>query len=62
MAFLELKCDKCGYETEELVRTCDKYPKCPKCGQDLIQKYSGKCNSIKKSSCSGHCGSCGGCK
>ena len=63
MPFLELKCKECGHEFEELT-TMGKYPKCPKCGGETEQKYSGKVwvNSVKKGGCSGNCSTCGGCK
>ncbi len=63
MAFLELKCKKCGYVSEELVKSGEKYPPCKKCGGETEQVYSGKCYGIGKCTqgCSGNCGSCGGC-
>ena len=64
MPLLEFKCSKCGYETEELIKADGKYPNCPKCGQQLEQKYSGKLTVNYKNSCcgcSGNCSSCGGC-
>ena len=64
MPLLELKCNDCGYESEELVKADGKYPDCPKCGKPLQQKYSGKLTVNYKNSCggcSGNCSSCGGC-
>ncbi len=63
MPIIELKCTKCGRESEELVAADGKYPKCPECGGKMQQNYNGalKVNSVKKHNCSGHCASCSGC-
>ena len=66
MAFIELKCKKCGHVFEEIVATGEKYPPCERCGGETEQVYSGKCYGIGKSSgcagnCSGNCGGCSGC-
>ncbi len=65
MALIEFICPKCGYESEEIVKSDGKYPNCPKCGEKLKQKLSGKCytNCAGKSGggCSGNCSCCGGC-
>lgn len=63
MPLIELKCSKCGYESEELVSANGKYPKCGKCGGKMDQNYNGslKVNSVKKHNCSGDCKHCGGC-
>lgn len=64
MPFLELKCEKCGYEFEELVAVGKDYPLCPKCGAKTDQKYSGQMwvNKVSKNKCSGNCATCKGCK
>lgn len=63
MPLIQLKCDDCGYEDEELVGCDGKYPPCPKCGKPLRQDYNGKLtvNSVKAKACSGNCKTCGGC-
>ncbi|MCI8412977.1 MAG: zinc ribbon domain-containing protein [Clostridia bacterium] len=65
MALIEFVCPKCGYESEELVRSDGVYPNCPQCGEKLKQKLNGKCytNCAGKSGggCSGNCSCCGGC-
>ncbi len=63
MPLIEFKCNKCGYETEELTKTNDVAPKCPKCGYEMTQKYWGKCyvNGSTKEHCSGNCSTCKGC-
>lgn len=43
MALIEFICPKCGYESEEIVKSDGKYPNCPECGEKLKQKLSGKC-------------------
>ncbi len=64
MPFIELKCERCGYEFEELTLIGKSYPVCPKCGGVTKQKYSGKIvvNSVNKNQCSGNCATCKGCK
>ena len=66
MALIEFICPKCGHVTEELVKSDDNYPDCPKCGTKLVQKLSGKCytNCVGKGGggCSGNCSCCHGCK
>lgn len=64
MAFIQLKCKKCGRITEELIKTGDKYPVCAVCGGETEQVYSGKCYGIGKSKeggCGGNCQHCSGC-
>lgn len=62
MAFIQLKCKKCGKVIEEIVRIGEKYPNCPDCGGETEQIYSGKCYGIGKSGgCGGDCQCCGGC-
>lgn len=63
MPFIELKCKKCGHEFEELTRPGE-YPRCPKCGGETEQKYSGKlyAANVRKGGCTGNCKTCGGCK
>ena len=68
MALIAFICPKCGYESEELVKSDGKYPDCPKCGEPLKQKLHGKCYTpcVGKGSghgggCSGNCSCCGGC-
>ena len=62
MPLIEFQCRKCGKVFEELVKTDDKSPKCPDCGGETEQKYSGKCwvNSVHKGECTGHCATCKG--
>ena len=64
MPLIELKCEKCGYDGEELVKADGIYPPCPKCGGKLTQNYSGKLtvNGFKKGGCSGDCKHCSGCR
>ncbi len=65
MPLIELKCDKCGYRGEELVKADGKYPKCPECGESLTQNFNGKLcvNGVKKGGgCSGDCKHCSGCR
>lgn len=64
MPFIEFKCKACGHEFEELTKLGES-PKCPKCGGETEQKYSGKMwvnGGAKPSHCSGHCATCKGCK
>ena len=62
MALIAFICPKCGYECEELVKSDGKYPSCPKCGEPLKQKLSGKCythvpgKGSGGGGCSGNCG------
>lgn len=63
MPLIDLKCPKCGYKTEELVKADGVYPLCEKCKTQLMQDYSGKLyvNAKKKENCSGNCRTCKGC-
>ena len=65
MALIEFICPKCGHVCEEFVKNDGNYPDCPKCGEKMKQKFSGKCYTAcgGKSSggCSGNCSCCGGC-
>ena len=68
MAFIEFICPRCGYTSEEIVKSDGKYPDCPKCGAPLKQKLSGKCYTGvagkpngSGGGCSGNCSCCGGC-
>jgi len=61
MPLIDLKCNKCGYSSEELIKLGQKYPPCPKCGSELVQNYTGLKTPTFKKNCSGSCGSCGGC-
>ena len=62
MPIIDFVCPKCGYRQEELVKIGQSI-KCPKCGADMTQSYSGKCyvNTNKKQHCSGDCAHCKGC-
>ena len=66
MDFIEFVCPKCGYESEELVKSDGKYPNCPKCGTALKQKLSGKCYTACQGKgsggCGGNCATCKGCR
>lgn len=42
MPLLELKCTRCGFVNEELVKADGNYPPCPHCGGKTEQVYSGK--------------------
>lgn len=63
MPLLELKCTRCGFDNEELVKADGNYPPCPHCGGKTEQVYSGKLivNCAKKEHCDGNCSHCGGC-
>lgn len=63
MPLLELKCTRCGFVNEELVKADGNYPPCPHCGGKMEQVYSGKLivNCAKKEHCDGNCSHCGGC-
>ncbi len=65
MAFLQYKCNNCGLEFEELVKSSEQDVLCPKCKVKSERVYSGQMFSatgktIKK--CSGNCKTCSGCK
>lgn len=64
MPLLELVCKDCGHVSEELVKADGQYPKCPVCGGETAQKYSGKCyvNKQRGGHCEGNCSCCKGCK
>ena len=56
MALIEFICPKCGYESEEIVKSDGKYPNCPECGEKLKQKLSGKCYTNCAGKSGGGCG------
>jgi len=65
MPLYEYKCEKCGKDIEELVKSCEAVVKCPVCGEPMKRVYSGKMYSStgkKPSGCTGDCKHCGGCK
>ncbi|MBP5356679.1 MAG: zinc ribbon domain-containing protein [Clostridia bacterium] len=66
MPLLSFKCPVCSSELEELVKSWDEKPICPKCGSEMVRCFSGKCyGSIGAGkgapSCSHNCATCKGC-
>jgi len=40
MPIYEYRCERCGYEVEELVKDSDEAVYCPKCGKQMTRKIS----------------------
>jgi putative FmdB family regulatory protein len=60
MPIFEYSCEKCGVESEILVRDRKIHPLCPSCGSDQLQKLSSMFSSKIKSESASPCQS-GGC-
>lgn len=63
MAIIDFKCEKCGKEFFEILKSSDEKVKCPECGSEEIKrvykgKYYGKCGG---GNCGGNCSGCSGC-
>ncbi|MGI6315360.1 MAG: FmdB family zinc ribbon protein [Christensenellales bacterium] len=66
MPLLKYRCNVCGKIFDELVRTVDKAPRCPVCGEETTRFYKGKCSfgvlgAAAGGGCSGNCSHCAGC-
>lgn len=64
MPLLQYRCEKCGKEFEEIVKSCEADAYCPECGAKAKRCWSGKVFSAtgkQSKKCSGNCKTCGGC-
>lgn len=62
MPLIDYKCEKCGKEFFELVKSSDEKVKCPDCGNEETRRiYKGKFIGKGGSSCGGNCSGCHGC-
>ncbi len=65
MPFLQYKCEKCGKEFDELVKSFADEVLCPTCKTVAKRNYSGEVFSATgkpTKKCSGNCKTCSGCK